>query len=841
MTYKDVDSERLKYLLSWGSEVGELRRFFAENRLSLIQAGAKVQNLPKGQEKQLDAICRFNAKANTVLERWWRTQLGPTGDVDASEILTTYTEVEAGSRKLSEDEHRRLSRAALRFIFSESDTSPLLDFLKMPVRDEQGESAPELELTGIDKSRTESSRRHAFLSAVDLQSIADAVITQGNTDVDENSSDVQRFLASLEAIRSGDVDRFNELASTFPEEGVLRELLEINALSQDESHSRGIRQLSARELGRGESIDLDTVEVVAQCSKIIQGNTAFLQVFGFLDQGGFVTAPRNMLEVLLPETGDIILFANAVGGRIPREGTIAAWRVALHDTDKRVKVHVTEEAHNVFEVRSIPIASGDVTELRQYLTLYRNIEDQRPVFQCSDRVVFRPRRDLSDVVRDDFKEPMDAWDSLVGFSVGGRTFVLGPLPERQRVLDCASPDVLLPRVLALGNQMEGAVALTKAQARTIVDVAQTYSDSIDSTRLGAVREYLKRHLQERESVSDILELVLANPRIQGEIQQAKANAASEALVGRDQLKGDIKRLQDERASLEKSLRQREADSQTLPGRISKAVRRAFEKAKADGLETLGSVAVFEQFLKGSSVASSANPRLQGGQPALEWAELPPVSGDISSVLSANGVSLDATTAIETGVRLAQSAGCIVVLEGLTANNVADQLAVRLTTKRSWSTTIDIGILGPDHLRQQLYSVKESGDTVVLKAVNQSDFDSYGSELLDWVISRIANREKAGGTVFVTSAAGPTSLPMSEKLSRLSVTIDLDESVIPESARGAMDFRQALEEAERGHGRQLWPPLRARLLAAADDLGDAVDGRVTYLLCRGLLKSELKQQ
>lgn len=58
MAYAGIDRKRFAQMLEWGADDDELRRFFADSRVQLIQKGAKVQNLPHGKSARVRMLAQ---------------------------------------------------------------------------------------------------------------------------------------------------------------------------------------------------------------------------------------------------------------------------------------------------------------------------------------------------------------------------------------------------------------------------------------------------------------------------------------------------------------------------------------------------------------------------------------------------------------------------------------------------------------------------------------------------------------------------------------------------------------------------------------------------------------
>jgi hypothetical protein len=842
MTIKEVDGARLKYILTYGADQSELQEFLKLKKKPLIQAGEKVQNLPEYPAERIAVIVKFGAKASSIFERWFQENIEAHDIKPADEVVARFQQIEEAEVTLPDDEKRLLSRAVLFYLVQADTPDLLLSFMRSPIArppQETGELEEDARSTPAGSSDVTS---HAhFPTEDDLTTIAGAITgtEQSNTEAPGALSDLQRFALAIRYAREKDWDSLAEIEREVPESGLYKSVLEQALSSMKLDLPRGVDALPIRDITLPTEIDLNDVEVIAECTNIHpQGTSVFFEPLYLFDSNGLIRCTHKTYIELFPDTGQVMAFSNHLS-RVPEVGSIGAWSVELRDTDRPVKVHIRSAADPIYEVFSIDVSSDDYDSVRAVLSAAKYADVGRALFQTVDGLLIRPRRDIADIARDGMKEIFDAWAALPGFVLRGRTFVLGPLPQPRIVYDCSPLDQVIQRVLAIGNDVENAPKLTKAEIRNVVEAANSATAKVDTSRIPDVRQHLDRHLQASASVQGIVDLVLQNPRIQREIQEAKANAAVQALSAREDLKLDIKRLLQERTGLEKAIRQREAEQQQLPAKIARAVRKAFTKAKTDGLDSLGDIAVIAQFLQlGQGGAKGTTEQVGPIGPELVWLPIATEGGSLEDVLGRYGVQHAYAEAIDRTVRVAAAAGLILILEGVAANSVADEIVRILSPKPAVSTTINIGVLGPELLREQILKLGDPLGAIVLKMANHSDIDSYGSELLDYSIKRIVEKKMDLPLLILTLSDGPSSLPTSRRLQRLAIRIDLDATGSFDAATGESNLRDIIEEVEASTNRKLWAPLRKRLNDSFDALAKDRASAVSQLIRTGFVDQAL---
>ncbi len=313
-----------------------------------------------------------------------------------------------------------------------------------------------------------------------------------------------------------------------------------------------------------------------------------------------------------------------------------------------------------------------------------------------------------------------------------------------------------------------------------------------------------------------------------------------------ELVSEIRLLEERRASLKKVINQREAEQRKLPSQVSNAVREAFEKAKTQGAEALGTVAVFEHLLRGATSLSETSSH--GGTadfevPRLTWRRLDPLLGRVEETLVNHGTPQDCVGAIAQTIDVTTKAGLVLMLSGVAASSVAECVARNLSKKSVLVTNVGIGVLGVESISSQLRELGDTADCLVLKAANHSDVECYAAELLDYVLTRIVSGENEPPKIIFTLSDGPSGLPLSSRAERISVHINLDaESTINvnDDVSDLMELVEEEEKREGKRGKRVWRPALKRLLAAHRELPSEVRSAVASQLKKGFVDRALRR-
>jgi len=845
MTLKNANIDRLRYVLTWGIDQSELQLFFKQKKKALILAGEKLQNLPEYPTDRIAAVLRFCAKANSLFARWCQEKIVEGNLKSAEEIVARYQQAESDGELLGDEEKRLLSRSILVHLVQNDSPDVLLSFICSSIGGDDSDDGDAAANPGSEQPDIDSDMANEFtIRPDDLSALANVILAHRPSLVELNSytyPDLLRFVLAIRFVREKNWESLAKIESELPEGSVYKDTLDatLNRLRADSPH--GVVNLLIREVATASEIDLEAIQVIAECTFVHPDGYVFFEPIFLLDSDGLIRCSHKVFTDLFPNNGTVMAFTDQLS-RVPDVHSLGAWIVESRDTDKPVKVHVRAFAEPIFEVIEIGVSSDDYEQFRTAIFSSKYSNTGRAIFRTTDNLLIRPRRDIADIAREGMKEPFDAWPSMPGFVVEGRTFVVGPLPPAKMTYDCSPPDQLLSHILSLVNDVEGAPKLTKVEIRTIVDAARDTITKVDPARISDVREHLENYLLATENLKGIMDQIIQNPKVQREIQEAKANATVQALSVRDDLKRDIRNLQEERAGLEKSIRQREIEQQQLPAKVGRAVRKAFTKAKDEGIDGLGEVAVLAQLLRiGQAGIQSPVDSQRASEPELVWSPVEPEGGSLEDVFAKYGVVGERAAALDCAVRIAAAAGLIVIVEGVAANAVADATARTLATKPGVSTTVSIGVYGHDQLKEHVAKLGETTGVLVLKMANHSDINTYGSELLDYAIKRLAEKRTDLPLIVLTLSDGPSALPIPMRLRQLAMSVDLDSLGVQDSASGPDSLRDMIEEAENTRNLKLWLPLRKRLNDAFDAIAKKPNNEVVSLIRTGFIDRALTKE
>lgn len=826
MTYRGIDRKRFAYLLSLGTDESELKRFFTDCRLQLIQRRGKVQNLPHGSKARIQTLAsELPPLTDEVVQSWFAKHVTMVDPEEAEAVVGVLERYEELGEELPEDSARKFARSCLVHLFAKVPSQSLIDFLKSPIG---GHTKRQEDAAEIAHDQHEVPPVAAYPWSLP-QVLVDLV--EGR-DADEHLGDLPpelaTFVSGLQAGWQGQMAEARQAIDALPADSVLRSRLE-QFLRQEE-----VRKACKEDLPRGlliadletfeGSFDYERDEVLGYCTNADRTTAVFVRPIAVVRGGRIQHLTEAKRDVLFPETGDVIAFTGAGHPRQPRRGEIGIWRVAEHETDKATRFHLASERRTVYEVRSVPFPSTDYDSVREFLKEHADRPAggslQPLLFQLNDWLIVGGRGERPNLSRDDsFESGLLSWNSLSALRFEGRLFVPGPLPKEQGIYDCAS---LASTVRKLFKAHVGGertpVGLTRSQLSDLAHSLASVEAGLDALRVQRIKAELEKLGEQQEAFDALLDELLNHSSIKQRIEQLVEQKAEEQIEQKRDLEADILRLKNDRAEWEKRiLKQRNEYKKLLDG-ISKAVKARFERAREDGLATLAEIAVFQALSAPPqsplTVSENRSYRSLGlAQPTVR--NLVPSRRDAVTILKALGVPAQRATAFALTCEAAHQAGLMVCVSGVAARLAVDGWAKALM-QRGVLIDSSVGLIDDSAMRDVLAAVP-TPDGLALLDANLSALDIYARPLSDLVFTRLA--ESAIGhepAVLLALADGVGALPLPRTFERISVSVDLDTRYV---FRGVSDLEDLMSEvAGPDDGTmyaRLWRPAADRLRTQID--------------------------
>lgn len=826
MAYRDIDRKRFTYLLNLGTDDFELRRFFRECRAQLIQHGGKVQNLPHGSKARIRTLAvELPPSTDEVVRGWFSKHLTMVDPEEAETVVDELKAYEELGEELPEDSARRLARSCLVHLFGNDPPQSLLDFLKTPIGGHTMEQEDVVEVADSLSRGTPGASYPDNLPQVLID------LVEGK-DADEHLEglppDLVAFISGLQSGAQGDTKEAREAVDALPADSALRSRLEQFLRQQEagraskEASSRGLRMLEP-ELFEG-SFDYEIDEVLAYCTKADKPAAVFVHPIAVVRSGRIQRLTDEKRRELFPETGDVIAFATARHPRQPRRGEVGIWQVAAHETHKATRFHLASEKKTVYEVRSVPFPSTDYDSVREFLKEHPERSGgnslQPFLFLLSDELIIGGRSERLDLSRDEtFESGVLSWNSLPALRLEGRLFVAGPLPKEHGIYECAGLGSTVRKFFKsrVGKVQGG---LTRAQLSDLAQSLGSVEAGLNTLRVQRIRMELERLVEQQEAFDALMEEVMIHPSVKQQIDQRVEQEASRQLERKNNLQADIDRLQKESKGWEERVRKQRDEYRKLPHGISKAVKAAFERARADGLSTLAELAVFQALSESTQAPDAASERREDSSRSLTQPmvrDLLPSNSDPVAILKSLGVPAQRATAFAVLADAARRAGLMVCVRGVAARPAVEAWA-RAVMQRGVLLDTTVGLVDDAAMRDVLAKVP-APDGVALLDANLSALDVYARPLSDLVLARLAEPTSDPQlAIFLGLADGVAALPLPRTFERISLMVDLDARYVFRDVSEVDELMAEVINPDDGTlYARLWRPAADRLRGCINEI------------------------
>lgn len=828
MAYAGIERKRFAQLLELGTDDDELRRFFAEARVQLIQKGAKVQNLPHGKSNRIRMLTQgLSSATDKIVQKWFSenlTMFDPEPIAEAVNHLRLYDEV---GESPPEDEARRLSRTCLVHLFSTAPPAELMAFLK-PAKAEPPPEPSE----GPEDASSPSKWPDIGLSAPLVGAL---VALEEGQDPDERlsalPSEMAALISGLYAIRTGNESDVQSALSGLEVNSEAHRLLSEYALRRANARARaaemptGLQLVRPAEADDATPFDLDRDVVLAVCVKDTPDTQVFLQPLAVhVGTSWLSLAQADVREKMFWTSGNLMAFAGRHYPKQPRRWEFGIWHVAKNEYAKatdRTNFHIRSEKTPVYEVRTVPFASTDYDGVREFIKHHAGISGPDAVRATlfvlrDDLVVGCPQgRDLSQ--DDGFEAGLPCWRALQSFRFEGRLLVPGPLPPAD-TYECDSLASSLRKLVAADKTSSD--KLTRAQTRRLLELVASGEVRLSVARADRLRAELQL-IDEHEGAKDVLlDAAMSQPKIAEEVSRRVQERVDELTEQREDLRKSIEEQKQLLASLSQDRKRAEKEQRALAPAIAKAIRGAFDKAQRESIETLGQVAVFKALIDQTSERPATTPPAsgEGAMVRTEHARIeawrrPRVNAGASAadVLQSLGITPKWVAALQTVGQLAHDSGLVLLVDGLVARLAAEGWLADATDS---GAIVDCRIgLTDDHLISDLLSGEVRG--VAILDANLSPPDVYARPLLDAVQRRIAgsNGQRMDARIVMSLSGSLAALPIPPVLESISLRVGLDRA--PEFM-GDADAHDKLHEfagadSSVGWLARLWRPAAVRVL------------------------------
>jgi hypothetical protein len=804
MAYMGIDHDRLKYLIRKGVGSDKLLQFYNDCRLQLVAKGAKIQNKPPSFPVFLEKVINFPSSTDKIVKNWFSKNITIEQPAHFAEIIYEFKRYEGTDEDLPENYTRRLSRSCLVHIFSDNPPQELVDFLRTPI------TAPGVHMNKQKQSENINKELNDTIPAYPEDKV-------DREKINEVPSELANIISALQEAKKGNTLEAKDAIEKIPADSIMRTHLEELVRQQEKRQNtekmnvnvNGL-QIITPEIFEGD-FDYDSDEVLADCTKADKSTAVFVRPLAVIVDKKINLLDDEKRKTLFPETGNIQALLGHGCPRQPHLGEIGIWRVAEHQTDRSVHYHLTSEKKSVYEVQYVPLPSNDYDSVREYLKEWAetsNVIVNATIFQLTDGLIVSTRTDRPDLTKDEtYEQGLRMWNSLPAIKFDNKTYVPGPLPKEHGMYECASlasTAKLLFKKWKEGGKIPGGI--TKDQFRELNQSLNAPDIEVDSLRIQRITAQLEKLTEQQDAFDTLVNELMNHADVKHRIAQLVEQESSKQLASKSTLQADIARLQTEKGNLEERIRKQREEDQKLPEALSKAVKKRFDKARKEGLETLADMAIFQAI---SAPAYSTNIPTEGrtdyrgsfAEPIVR--EFTKSTGDSISILNSFGVTGKKAAALELTCKIAFKAGLVVCIQGIAARPAVEGWVKTLNCS---GVIIDstVGLIDDTISRNVL---AKGPEVLTIFDANLSALDIYAKSLSDLVIERIS-KPQAGQfpEIFLVLSDSVGALPLPRTFERISVLLDLDAHYVFYENDNVEDGMSELFDTDEGILYQyMWRP------------------------------------
>lgn len=772
MTYRGANIKRLEFLLSSGLEPRELADLYKATRPKLLAAGAKLHKVSKKREDRIRFFARLDGRPADVVADWIANHVDGDIDLLPEALVAQFKAVEESGGTLKDDQAAKFARAGLRYLYMPEPPSVWVAFLATPIgqatdKTQQGASRE-------DAGTDEGAESETPLSVEVVAEIADIVESSAsakprNVDLLSPAAIATRLLIDLHKDPSLDIA---EIASSH--EQALLGVAAINAVASRAESWRsakqhfGLRRQECRDVSELSDLDGDGAQIVGICvGRTPVGSAVFVEPLGVVIGRDIWALDKGTSMRLFPESGKVIGFSNTRGLRLPEVGEFGIWTVERYATPQAIKVRLRQIGAPFFNIVEIPFSAKEPDSVRVALRKADVPKGGRPLFLLKDDKLVKPQGDVADLPGYGFDEPLEAWRSMNGWIVGDRTLVVAPLPPPDHMLDCADLTVVLKKLIGQADIVAKLPAMTRAQVRSFLEAVEASGAGLTGTRLRRIDAELEGFLEDRARLASVVDVLLDHPRVEEELQKVKQRfvdafeeSRADLVAKKAQLEEEIHRL----GAKKKEIQDQSAES---AAKVSQAIRKAFEKAKAAGIDTLAEAAVIGAIvgpMEGGTGAPIPDKRLR-------YALAESSEGQGVQTLRELGFRMTDAKFVMALAETALTRGMSLGLTGPGSSLIAARLGKSLSAGKCAIIDIGVGVLSSAEFDDLLAIAEREATVIVIRGVNCSDFSAYGIRLEERLVDRLNHAASTPGFI-CAFADGPTALPIPQMLRDLCLILDM---------------------------------------------------------------------
>lgn len=793
MTYRDLNSEKLSYLLAKGTHEGELKRFFEESKKLLLLKQAKIQNLPYGRIERIRTISeKLPRSTDDIVGNWFRKNITLAEPTPVDEVLSDLILYEEMKEPIPEEDGKQLARSALVHLFADDPPPSLIAFLKgRPGGEANAEPQKEAaesgeggcKLTNGDSDPPVGPFIGGVASSQQLSDLLAAVIVGDETAIDEAlapyTQNVQTMVDALIRARRGDMAGAASLAEMLSSDSHEYALLQRAFNQARHGHtstaltSPGLRVIAPQPLT--DHPDREEFDIVGVCSNETE-KVIFVRPLGLVIDEKIYLLDTEDRARLFPESGDVMSFR--VGGRrLPNRGDIVRWVVTERDdAGGKTRFHYVDEVGPMIEVINVPFSSSAPDEVRHYIkdlmALRKVVSQPYPLFALADGVTIAVPKSNDPRQDEAYEKPWQAWGSLDTWLLEGRPFSMGTPNTPASHVDLMSLDMAFKK-LVKNIVVEQKATITKTAIRDLAAMIRSQDTGEVKLRAQRVANALDRIVLDTESLEALFPILVSREEVQRRADELVETYVETKLKERVGLTTELDILRKRKDELQRESKVLERQTRKQKMDVEKTVAQAFGRAIDAGIESLAQAEIFRTLSASNDRTTKAAVRDETTETLevrIENGAL--TKGEVISGLVALGLKRRHATALALLTQLMAKAGGWLVVRGQDARQVVRVLG-HLDSSVSASMEIPMGLTSSAPLRRALDALDKNVEAIALLNADLSPIEIYGSSILDRPFDAAIGGILQSAPLILSCTGGDLALPIPPSIRRVAIVFDLD--------------------------------------------------------------------
>jgi hypothetical protein len=794
VAYRDLNSDRLFFLLAKGTHEGELKRFFSDSKRQLLLKHAKVQNLPYGRMERIRSLCdRLPRSSDDIVRGWFHKNITMAEPTPVDEVLSDFTLYEQMNEPIPEERAKQLARSALVHLFEDEPSPALFTFLKSRIGEPVGYDAsdnPAHTEEPISESLDQGGGYEADAPAIrpnktdHLATLLSAVIVGDEQAIDEAlapyTDGIQTLVDALISARSGDMAGAVSLSKALPQDSHEYKLLQ-KALSQARHRpgsaataSSGLRVMVPQP-PRGNT-DISEFDIIGVCSNETD-KVVFVRPLALVAEGNVSLITAEERVRLFPESGDVMSHRTP-GRHLPHRGDIVRWEVTERDVAVgKTRFHYVDEPCPMVEVVNVPFASSAPDEVRSYIkelmSARKSVSLPYPLFALSDGVAIAPPKSCDPKRDDAYEQPWQSWGSLEVWLFEGRQISMG-MPEVPASQLDLSPLEAAFKKLVKNIVEEQKATITKTQVRDLAALIRSQQAGEVNLRAARVADALDRVALDAESLEALFPLLGAREEVRRRVNELVEQHVGEKLKERAGLNAELEALRSKNEGLQRESKELERRINKQSSDIETSVGKVFSRAIEDGVASLAQVEIFRVLSSASNEHStnSGGAERNSRDLLIRQKQGALTRDEAISRLIALGVNRRQALALTLLVQVMTNAKGCLVLRGHDARQLVRVLG-RIDSAVSGFLEIPMGLTSGAPIRKALMDVEQDLETIVVLDADLSPIEAYAPPLFDASFDAATGDNSEGTRILLSCLGGDMALPLPRFIRRVAVVIDLD--------------------------------------------------------------------